>query len=156
MIESARLLAKGGATNFEIRRALVIPESTFWLWSATNDAFRDAIMAKDAMDNRIERTLAERASGYSYESEKIFSHQGRIIRAKTVEHVPPDVSAIALWLKNRRPNDWRDDKTVKLQGDLNVTNTQSERELALAMLALLREAEQEEQPLTIEHKDAAE
>ena len=53
--------------------------------------------------------LYERANGYSYDAVKIFcSRDGEIIEAPYVEHVPPDVTACIFWLKNRRPQDWRD------------------------------------------------
>jgi hypothetical protein len=41
-------------------------------------------------------------------SEKVFQFQGQIIRAETKEHVPPDTTAGIFWLKNRRPEAWRE------------------------------------------------
>lgn len=38
--------------------------------------------------------------------------QGKKIK-QTMKHVPPDTGAIAIWLKNRRPDKWRD-KPVEL------------------------------------------
>ena len=38
------------------------------------------------------------------------------MRADIVEHVPPDVSAIRLWLMNRRPERWGDRQELKLDG----------------------------------------
>jgi len=37
-----------------------------------------------------------------------------------VEHVPPDVSAIRLWLMNRRPEHWRDKQEVKIDAFLKL------------------------------------
>ena len=59
-------------------------------------------------DDRVERSLYHRAVGYSFESEKIFHHQGEVVRVPIIEHVPPDVGAAMSWLKNRRPDKWRD------------------------------------------------
>jgi hypothetical protein len=53
-------------------------------------------------------SLYHKAVGYTFESEKIFQHQGEIIRAPVREHVAPDTTAAIFWLKNRRPADWRD------------------------------------------------
>jgi len=36
--------------------------------------------------------------GYSYHTQKVFCYEGSIVRADIVEHVPPDVSAVRLWL----------------------------------------------------------
>ena len=58
--------------------------------------------------------LYERANGYSYDAVKIFcSRDGEIIEAPYAEHVPPDVNACIFWLKNRRPQDWRDVQNVE-------------------------------------------
>jgi hypothetical protein len=72
---------------------------------------------KEAFDNRIERSLAQRAAGYSVHTEKVFQYEGTIVRAETVEHYPPDVTACRLWLMNRRPDKWRDKSEVKLDSD---------------------------------------
>jgi hypothetical protein len=71
---------------------------------------------KEEFDSRIERSLAMKAAGYSYHSEKIFISDGEPIRVPVVEHVPPEVGAIKLWLGNRRPDKWRDKSEVKLDG----------------------------------------
>ena len=42
--------------------------------------------------------------------------EGQVIRAQIVEHVPPDVGAIKLWLGNRRPDKWRDKQEAALTG----------------------------------------
>jgi hypothetical protein len=57
---------------------------------------------KAEADNRVERSLYERANGYSYDAFKIFrTKDGDIIRAPYREHVPPDITACIFWLKNR-------------------------------------------------------
>jgi hypothetical protein len=65
-------------------------------------------VGKGQPDDRVERSLYQRAVGYTYSSEKIFHHQGAITRAECVEHVPPDPGAAKLWLTNRRAEEWRD------------------------------------------------
>ena len=74
---------------------------------------------KEPADDRVERSLFNRAVGYTYESEKIaINAQGEVTRAKTVEHVPPDTAAAFIWLKNRRKEIWRDRHEHQLSGDL--------------------------------------
>ena len=53
---------------------------------------------------RVERSLYERANGYSYDAVKIFMPAGakKPVYAPYIEHVPPDVTAAIFWLKNRR------------------------------------------------------
>ena len=61
-------------------------------------------------DNRVERSLYNRAIGYSYDAVKIFMPAGakKPIYAPYVEHVPPSDVAMIFWLKNRDPANWRD------------------------------------------------
>jgi hypothetical protein len=49
---------------------------------------------KAEADNRVERSLYERANGYSYDAVKIFCDKnGNITKVPYIEHVPPDVTA---------------------------------------------------------------
>ena len=100
-VEVARYLCANGATNQELAEALGVATSTISLWAVTYPDFSDAMrVCKGEFDARIERSLAMRAVGYSFEAEKVFAN-GRRMTLK--EHVPPDVQAQRLWLLNRRP-----------------------------------------------------
>jgi hypothetical protein len=60
-------------------------------------------------DNRVERSLYNRAVGYSFQAEKIFCNKdGIVTHVPYIEHVPPDVTVQIFWLKNRDPAHWRD------------------------------------------------
>lgn len=108
-IEQAKRLCELGATDFEIAKFLNINTATFYRWRHDYPEFCEALKAgKHSLDERVVRSLAHKALGYSFESEKIFAHQGKILRAKTIEHVPPDTTAMIFWLKNRRPAEFRD------------------------------------------------
>ena len=63
----------------------------------------------------LERSLYERANGYSYDAVKIFMPTGakKPVYAPYVEHVPPDVTACIFWLKNRDPQHWRDSQQLE-------------------------------------------
>jgi hypothetical protein len=79
-------------------------------WSCRHEAFHAALKeGKGAFDDRAERSLAIRAVGYTYETEKVFynSKTGEIVRATAREHVPPDIAAVSLWLMNRRRDEWK-------------------------------------------------
>jgi hypothetical protein len=65
-------------------------------------------------DDRVERSLYNRAIGYSYDAVKIFCDKnGKVTRVPCREHVPPDVTACIFWLKNRNPAKWRDVQNVE-------------------------------------------
>lgn len=107
--EQARKLCELGATDIEVADFFDVSDRTVYRWQLKYPEFCQALKAgKEAADDRVERSLYHKATGYSFESEKIFQHQGEIIRAKTREHVPPDTTSMIFWLKNRRPEQWRD------------------------------------------------
>jgi hypothetical protein len=105
----AKKLCELGATDIEIADFFEVSDRTVYRWQLQFPEFCQALKAgKEAADDRVERSLYHKATGYSFESEKIFQHQGEVIRAKTREHVPPDTVSMIFWLKNRRPEQWRD------------------------------------------------
>lgn len=105
----ALALCKRGATDYELAQEFEVSTMTICRWGVQFEEFREALRTgKDAFDDRVERALAQRAMGYSHHTEKVFQFQGSIVRAKVIEHVPPDVGAAKLWLTNRRSEVWRD------------------------------------------------
>lgn len=107
--EQAEKLCLLGATDEDLADFFGVAIRTIANWKAQNDEFLQALKAgKEAADERVSRSLYHRAVGYTFDSEKIFHFQGQITRAETREHVPPDTTACIFWLKNRRPDLWRD------------------------------------------------
>lgn len=107
--EQAEKLCRLGATDIELADFFEVSDRTIYRWQSIYPDFCQALKAgKETADDRVERSLFHRATGYSFDSEKVFQYQGEIIRAKTREHVPPDTTAMIFWLKNRRQGDWRD------------------------------------------------
>jgi hypothetical protein len=66
-----------------------------------------------------------RATGYTYDAVKVVTEKatGKIVSIPYREHVPPDVTAQIFWLKNRKPDEWRDQRNVALVAE--VRNVQS-------------------------------
>lgn len=105
----AEKLCKLGATDAELADFFGVSTVTIWRWQSAHEQFCNALKrGKESADERVERSLYNRAVGYTFDSEKVFQHQGSIVRAKTIEHVPPDTTSMIFWLKNRRPEQWRD------------------------------------------------
>lgn len=117
-VEQARKLCQMGATDIELADFFEVDVRTIYRWRNTNEEFCQAVCAgKDSADERVQRAFYQRAVGYTFESEKIFQHQGEIIRAPSREHVPPDPGAAFNWLKNRRGDDWREKSEQKVTLD---------------------------------------
>lgn len=107
--EQAEKLCRLGATDKEIAAFFGVRESTLNNWKLKHPSFVESLKrGKDEVDGLVEQSLFRRAMGYSHQSEKVFQYQGAIVRAKTVEHYPPDTTACIFWLKNRQPDSWRD------------------------------------------------
>jgi hypothetical protein len=140
----ARKMCSMGATDADLAEAFGVTTVTIWNWQATHPDFFNALkVQKGEFDDRIERSLAQRAVGYSFSSEKVFNYQGEIVRAKTIEHVPPDPGAAKLWLTNRRRSEWSDTSKHELtgaNGEKLIPEQADSRDLARAILDVLREA----------------
>lgn len=107
--ETARLMCEQGAIDRELAFAFKVSLSTLKEWKHVHPEFSTALKAgKEVADERVKDSLYQRAVGYSYDSEKIMQHQGKPVRVPCVEHVPPDTTAAIFWLKNRKPEEWRD------------------------------------------------
>jgi len=108
-ITQAEKLCALGATDRDVADFFEVSEATLNRWKLTYPEFCASLkLGKTPADDRVEQSLYRKAVGYSFDSEKIFHFQGHITRAECIEHVPPDTTACIFWLKNRRPEQWRD------------------------------------------------
>ena len=115
--DQARKLCRLGATDKELADFFVTSEQTINAWKKSHPAFLDALNdGKAAADAEVADKLFRRATGYSHDAVKIFNHQGAPLEVKYVEHYPPDTTACIFWLKNRRPDLWRDVNRQELTG----------------------------------------
>ncbi|KQV27862.1 hypothetical protein ASC97_05725 [Rhizobium sp. Root1203] len=113
-IAIAMTLAELGATDLEISQAFEVSIRTIHRWKLEHPEFRAALeLGKEAADKKVEDSLFKRATGYSFDSEKIVVIEGEAQRVEIIEHVPPDVKAGMWWLQNRRPGIWRDVRHIK-------------------------------------------
>ena len=144
--EQAIKLCELGATDNDLADFFEVDTRTINRWKHSQPEFSQSLKTgKEAADERVARSLYHKAVGYTFDSEKVFQFQGEIVRADTREHVPPDTTAGIFWLKNRRPAEWRDrivnEHTGKDGGPIETTSA-SPRELARAVLSMLRDVEE--------------
>ena len=105
----ARKACERGMTDNEIANLLGIGLATLYRWKIDYPAFARVFkLGKAAADDRVERSLYSRAIGYDYIAEKatMTRHGQKTMRYR--QHIPPDTAAAVWYLKNRRPDRWRD------------------------------------------------
>ena len=110
----AKAAARFGAIEEEIADELNIGITTLERWKEKYPEFRGALnVGKQAADDRVERSLYQRANGYSHPAVKVFmTRDGKTVEHKYIEHYPPDPTSMIWWLKNRRPDRWRDVQNI--------------------------------------------
>ena len=107
--QKAKFLTRRGCTDADLAEFFEVSVATISNWKNEYPEFLEALKeGKFESDTAVERSLYERATGYSHPEDKIFNHDGVPLVVPTVKHYPPDTTAAIFWLKNRRPAQWRD------------------------------------------------
>ena len=117
--KQAEKLCRLGATDEDLADFFGVTIRTVANWKVQNDQFLHALKAgKAEADDRVERSLYQRAVGYTHDAVKIFmpANAAAPVYAEYREHVPPDTTAAIFWLKNRKPEEWRDRQQHELTG----------------------------------------
>ena len=112
--------ARDGLTDEQIMKNMGIQsKSTFYGYKKDYPNFSNALKkGKEIADYEVENALFKRALGYTYE-EKTF--EDGVLRKVVVKEVAPDTTAQIYWLKNRKPDKWRD-KIVDTENEEAITN----------------------------------
>src|SRR3990167_5325350 len=79
-----KILASFGLTDCQLASVFSVNEKTIRNWKKDKKFFSALKSGKDIADSRVEKSLFERATGYSHPEEKIFCYDGKIIRAETI------------------------------------------------------------------------
>jgi len=120
--KACKLCEKHAFTDKDLAEVFDVTETTINNWKKEHPQFFKSVKEGKAFrDVRVERSLYERANGYSHPEEKVFIHQGEIVTHETTKHYPPDTAAAFIWLKNRQPERWRDKIEVQTTGNINIT-----------------------------------
>lgn len=130
-IEQSQKLCKLGATDIEIADFFGIDVRTLYRWKGDFPAFCQALKSgKAEADERVERSLFARATGYEHEDTYIRVIKGQIVKTPIRKQYPPDTTAGIFWLKNRKPAEWRDKQDIEHSGGVtvNITRFSPEKE----------------------------
>lgn len=124
LTEDALLLIQGwardGLTCADIAHNMGVCRTTLWQWKEKNEQIRAALsQGKEVADRRVENALYKRAIGYDVEEEKVIDDPKNGVRVETTRrHIPGDVTAQIYWLKNRKPDVWRDKRENTVTADI--------------------------------------
>ncbi len=119
-IEQAAKICALGATDEEIADFFGVTARTLYRWKNEREDFCQSLkVGKEAADQRVERSLYQQATGYYYTEEeshklKVEQYKEEIEVVEVEKFAQPDTTAGIFWLKNRKPDEWRDKKEVEV------------------------------------------
>ncbi len=114
-------MASYGMTDKQMADVVGVSEQTVNNWKLKDPNFLESLKAeKEIADARVERSLFERATGYSHAEDKIFNDNSTPLVVPTVKHYAPDTTAAIFWLKNRKPKEWRDKQDIEHSGGIVI------------------------------------
>ncbi|AFU12936.1 Phage terminase, small subunit [Bacillus thuringiensis MC28] len=118
--------ARDGLTEEQIAHNIGIKRQTLYEWKKRFSVISYALKrGKEVVDREVENALLKRALGYTYEEvtverEQVTEGEFESVETKRVKRqVPPDTTALIFWLKNRKPEVWRDRKEIENSGNIN-------------------------------------
>ena len=127
--------ARNGLTDKQIAYNMGITEQTLNVWKKKYPSLFESLKrGKAVVDIQVENALLKRALGYSYVEttrEQVIDYDKTTgvpigshmeVTKEVTKEVVPDTTAQIFWLKNRKPEDWRDKRDVAVEGTLNTNN----------------------------------
>ena len=120
--------ARNGDIDKTIAEKLGVGYSSFNDYKTKYPELVEALKkGKEVVDIEVENALLKRALGYKYTEttkERVLNPdtgEYELVVTKTVtKEVAPDTTAQIFWLKNRKPQEWRDKRETELSGGLDV------------------------------------
>lgn len=108
--------ARDGLTDEQIAQNMGISTSTLYEWKKKHNEFSESLKrGKEVVDIQVENALLKRALGYKYEEvtqeraiDPKTGKSGLVVTKIVTKEVQPDTTAQIYWLKNRKPEQWRD------------------------------------------------
>lgn len=98
--------ARDGLTDEQIAQNMGIRRETLIDWKKKYPNISNTLKrGKEVVDYEVENALLKRALGYTVKEEKL-TKDGEVVELE--REVPGDVTAQIFWLKNRKPDAWRD------------------------------------------------
>lgn len=108
--------ARDGLTDEQIAKNIGISRQTLYKWKNDNIDILNALKkGKEVVDIEVENALLKKALGYKYDEvtyERVYDKDRQeYVKQETkrvTKEVQPDPLSIFYWLKNRKPDKWKD------------------------------------------------
>lgn len=135
--------ARDGLTNEQIAHNIGINPDTLYEWIKKYPEISDSLkQSKEVADRAVENALYKSALGAICEEiteERIWNKEKSrfemVVTKKITKKMPPNSTSIIYWLKNRKPDIWRDRQ--------EITNTEALEKLDSILGELKNEADRE-------------
>jgi hypothetical protein len=116
--EIAHICCMMGATNATLAERFGVSHTTIDNWIATIPDFGDAVRkGREVADGKVVSALYARATGTQRTMTRVFCHNGQPVTVSYPVELPPDVRACMFWLRNRRPQQWRENRPLVDEAD---------------------------------------
>lgn len=105
--------ARDGLSDEQIAENIGIVTSTLYEWKKKYSDISEALKkGKEVADYEVENAMHKSAIGYFVEETKTYINEVEGVKTRRVEKtkkwIQPNTAAQIFWLKNRRPDKWRD------------------------------------------------
>lgn len=116
--------ARDGLTDEQIAHNMGISARTLYEWKDKFPQISQTLKkGKEVVDFIVENALFKNAIGYDVEEyEEKIDNKGRVVPTKKIRHIPGNVTAQIYWLKNRRPDKWRDKPVAEIADSADAHN----------------------------------
>lgn len=110
--------SQDGLTNEDIAKNIGIAEGTLYAWKKKYSEIDESLKkGREVADFIVQNALFQNAIGFDYEEEAV-TNKGDVVTVK--RYSKPNVTAQIFWLKNRRPDKFRE----KREPEVEAMNTE--------------------------------
>lgn len=123
-LEQIESWASEGLTDKEMSKKMGIGRTTFYDYIKKYPNISDSLKkGKKLIDCKVEQKLFNKCMGTKTTKviKELNKDTGELVITKEItEEVAPDTTAIIYWLKNRKPEMWKDKQTLEHTGSVEV------------------------------------
>ncbi|WP_142974162.1 transposase [Enterococcus casseliflavus] len=119
--------AHDGLTDKQVAHNMNIAESTLHEWKKKYSVLSESLKrGKEVVDRQVENALLKRALGYEFkETTQELTEDGMRVTKVITKQQAPDTTAQIFWLKNRKPQEWRDKQETEISGHIRTDKLDS-------------------------------